>query len=113
MSGELGDGFFLDQTLDFEIAPDGDLRGEKGADELSKDLAFQLIIILDDLQGQPLTPDVRGQVKSLTVDTLLSDSRVVRVDESGIRVRQIGEGTLRVAVSLTTTEGPEELVFNL
>lgn len=112
-SDELGSGLSLDQSFDFEIASDGDLRAVSGFDELNKDLGFQLTIILGDLKGQPLTPDVRGEIKSLTIDTLSSDERVLSVNESGIRIEQIGRETLRLAASYDSVEGPQELVFTL
>lgn len=113
MSGELGSGPLLDQTLDFDVGSDGDLRITEGEEELGKDLAFQLLFVLGEKEGQPLTPNTRSEVKSLTVSVLLSDDRVRSVDESGMIVREVGRGELEVDVSLLSTDGPQEFVFTV
>lgn len=113
MPDELGAGFFLDQTLDFGISSSGDLRASRGEDELNKDIGFQLKIVLGEIKGQPLTPDVKGEIKSLTVDTLRSDIRVLSVREGQIKVTETDRQTLAISAVYDTVAGQQERVFNI
>lgn len=109
----LGSGLYLDQSLDFDVSTTGDLQTTSGSEELQKDLAFQLLIILDDLMGQPLTPDTRAQIKSLTLDTILSDSRVDDVDRGSLTIGKPNPESIRIEAIATASGQPQELVFNL
>lgn len=109
----IGAGIALDQSMDFGVSSEGDIRSVRGAEELNKDIAFQLKLILVDLKGQPLTPDTKGQIKSDTINTLLSDNRVVRVNRAGIEIRDTGRDSIRIIADYQSTAGPQELVFEL
>jgi len=109
----LGSGLYLDQTLDFGVGSTGDLRHISGSSELEKDLSFQLLIILDDLMGQPLTPEVEAQVKSLTVDTILSDSRVDDIDRGSMNLFKPNAESLIIQTLVTAGGSEQELVLNL
>jgi len=110
---DLGAGIYLDRTLDFEVGGTGDLRTTSGGEELEKDLSFQLLIVLDELKGQRLTPETEANIKSLTVDTITSDVRVEAIDRGSIQVRKPGRNSLRIDAFVTTTDSEYELVFNL
>lgn len=109
----LGSGLYLDQTLDFDPNETGDLRTTSGSEELQKDLAFQLLIVLQDYIGPPLTPGTRSEIKSLTVDTITSDVRVDSVDRGSMRVQKVNPESIRISVVVTADGEREDLVFNL
>ena len=109
----LGSGLYLDQNLDFDPSTTGDLRTTSGSEELQKDLAFQLLIVLDDYIGPPLTPGTRSEIKSLTVDTILSDSRVTSIDRGAMTVSKPNPESIRIEAFVTADGSNHELVFNL
>jgi hypothetical protein len=109
----LGSGLYLDQTLDFDINTTGDLRSSSGSAELEKDLSFQLLIILDGVKGQPLTPALRADVKDLTTNTLLSDSRVQSVDQGSMQVSKPNPEAIRINAVVTALGTEQELVFRV
>lgn len=113
MTEELGAGIALDETLDFSINGSGDIASTSGAEELEKDLSFQLLIILSDFKGQPLRPETESEIKSLTVDTISSDVRVDEVDRGSVEVEKPGREAIRIGVPVSTLQGEHELVFNL
>jgi len=109
----LGSGLFLDQSLDFDPSSTGDLRTVSGSEELEKDLSFQLIIILSDSIGQPITPATRSEIRSLAVDTITSDSRVDSIDRGSIELTKPDRETIRLQAVVTAGGETRELVFNL
>lgn len=109
----LGSGLYLDRELDFDPNETGDLRTISGSDELQKDLAFQLLITLDDFIGPPLTPGTRADIKSLTVDTITSDSRVDALDRGSMQVRKPDRNSIVIQVIVFAGGEEQELVFNL
>lgn len=109
----LGSGLYLDQTLDFDPSTTGDLRTVSGSEELQKDLAFQLLIVLDEFIGPPLTPGTRAEIKSLTIDTITSDSRVDSIDRGSMVVSKPTPESIRVKVFVIAEGEQQELVFNL
>lgn len=114
MTDELGRGIYLDQALDFDITNTGDIRTTaNGRNELQKDIAFQLKIVLAPFLGQPLTPNTKSAIKSDTIDVLISDSRVRSVDRSRVSVREIGNNSLDVAATVTSQAGQQELIFRI
>lgn len=114
MTDRLGRGIYLDQTLDFDISSTGDIRNTgNGSNELQKDLAFQLKIVLSPYVGEPLTPNNESEIKSDTVDTLLSDNRVRDVDRSTLSVKRTDRNTLSISTVATTAGGEQELIFRV
>lgn len=76
MTERFGAGFALDENLDFDITPTGDLRGERGLSELQKDLAFQLHFFLQDFLGAKPTEETKTNVLAEVKDVVTRDSRV-------------------------------------
>lgn len=109
----LGSGLYLDQNLDFDPNTTGDLRTVSGSEELQKDLAFQLLITLDEFIGPPLTPGTRADIKSRTVDTITSDSRVDSLDRGSLQVQKPNRNSIRLSVVVFAGGEEQELVFNL
>jgi hypothetical protein len=110
---QLGAGVFLDETLDFDVDETGDLRGEEGLEELAKDLSFQLILVLEGTRGKTLTTEREAEIKSLTEDTLLSDSRVQNVDSSSISISRADRNTVRLSLNTIALGDERELVFEI
>lgn len=114
MTDELGRGQYLDASLDFDISNTGDIRAtQDGTSELQKDLAFQLVIVLGDFQGQRLTPELKSRIKGTTVDVILSDSRVRDVDRGSITASQTSRNSVRIGAPVFTRNGRQELVFEI
>lgn len=115
MSGEedLGSGIALDESFDFEVSPRGDIDSVSGAEELNKDLAFQLNILLDEFRGQPLNNELKSNIKTRTIDGINSDVRVDFVRESEIQIRQTDRNTISLLVPYNSEAGDQELVFRL
>ena len=109
----LGSGLYLDKSLDFDPNTTGDLRTVSGSDELQKDLAFQLLITLDEFIGPPLTPATRADIKDLTIDTILSDSRVDSIDRGSLTIGKPDRHSIRLQVVVFADDERQELVFNL
>lgn len=109
----LGAGLYLDQTLDFGVGSTGDLRYEEGSSELEKDLSFQLLIILDDLRGQPLTPETEAKIKSRTVDTITSDVRVDDLDRGSMQVAKPNGESLVIQTYVRAGGERQQLVLNV
>jgi hypothetical protein len=109
----LGSGIELTQSFDFTLTPDGDIATVSGTEEINKDIAFQLSIILSPFEGSRLTPSVKNKIKSRTIDTLNSDNRVNTVDSSSITVRGVGDGTIRVDANYFAGGTQQELIFEL
>jgi len=109
----LGSGLYLDTNFDLDVGQTGDLRSVNGVDELQKDLAFQLTILLDNFIGQPLSPETEAQIKSITIDTLSSDNRVGQVDRSSITVRKPDRNTIAIQAPVIADNERRELVFEI
>jgi len=109
----LGSGPALDETFDFTIANDGDLQASSGLEELQKDLAFQMAFLLRDFEGQPLTPDVLSDIRSIARRAALSDERVTSVNDNNFRVEQDENETITITMTVGTTLEERELVVTL
>jgi hypothetical protein len=109
----LGSGLYLDSNLDFDPNETGDLRTVSGSEELQKDLAFQLIYVLQEYIGPPLEPAIRSEIKSKTVDTVLADERVDSIDRGSLTVRKPDKNSIVIQADVVADGDKEELVFNL
>lgn len=115
MSGEerLGAGINLDRAYDFSIDSTGDIQSVSGAEELNKDLAFQLSIALDEFRGKPVTNELKSEIKSVTKNTILSDVRVRSVDSESIQIERSSRDSISVLAPYTSVNGQAELIFKL
>lgn len=114
MSERFGSGIHLDEQLDFSVDPSGDLQAERGLDELQKDLAFQMIVNLQEFIGQPPSNNISAKVIGVASSIAVSDSRVSSVDKDNSSVtfnRLRDEITINLIVR--TVGGEQELVFNV
>lgn len=109
----LGSGLYLDSDLDLGVGTTGDLRTVSGSEELQKDLAFQLLITLQEYIGPPLTPATRADIKSRTVDTILSDTRVDTLDRGSMTVTKPTPESIRIEAVVYAGGEEQELIFNL
>lgn len=110
----LGRGLYLDEFLDLSTNTTGDIQTTTdGSEELQKDLAFQLILVTDDLIGQRATKEVVAQLKDRAINVAQSDNRVQAVDKGSVDVEQTGRESYRVTMFVVTQDDEQELVFNL
>lgn len=119
MTEELGRGPYLDELLDFEVDPTGDIRATPdGSEELQKDLAFQMIIALDDTEGLPATANTRAKIKSRARAVALSDVRIDSVDIENTTVQEVdidepGAARFRIVLPVVASDEEQELVFEV
>lgn len=115
----LGGGLYLDRSFDLAVSNNGDLRKESGLEELSKDISFQLAIVLEPLLGQPDSRNFKVELKDLTREVILSDSRVDSVGNDDIVVNDVSDElasdvTYEIVVPTVVASGePQELVFTV
>lgn len=109
----LGAGPALDETFDFTVSSDGDVESSSGLEELQKDLAFQMAFLLRDFEGEPLTPDVLSDIRSIARRAALSDERVTSVNDNNFRVEQDENETITITMTIGTTFEERELVVTL
>lgn len=110
---ELGSGVSLDEDLDFSVGSTGDLKGVEGQEELAKDISFQLIIALQGVLGSVLTPAVEREIRDTTRSVALADPRVKSASANSIQVFENARDSFKISMSVVTTEGPQDLVFQL
>lgn len=115
MSEELGSGIALDEQFDMSIDSTGDIETVQGADELQKDLSFQLAISLQDVLGETQSSSVETIVRDIVVKVANADSRVQRVDEDRLDVSIEDNGrTVQIDMMVLTESGEEfGLVFEV
>lgn len=115
----LGSGLYLDTTFDLGVSNNGDLRNVSGLEELSKDISFQLAIVLEPLLGQPNRKNFKVELKDTTREVILSDSRVDSVGNDDIVVNEVSDGlssdaTYEIIVPSVIASGEaQELVFTV
>lgn len=110
---ELGAGIALDEDFDLIIDSTGDIDETRGSAELQKDVAFNLVLELQDILGRPVTKEVLALTKSVTNDVLVEDPRVNNV--VSIEVRKVDENSdeLEIITSVNADTGQQELVFSI
>lgn len=114
MADELGRGLYLDEQLDLDVDTTGDIRSTTGgSNELEKDLAFQLILVTQDLIGQRASKEVKVLLKDRAIGVAQSDTRVRAVNKGAVDVQQTGRESYSVTMSVVTQDGEQELVFEL
>lgn len=77
----LGSGLSLDEELDFDPSPSGDLATNDGLQELSKDLTVVTIVELDEYLGEPPSSTIEEEVLAKAVRVIEPDDRVDYVDK--------------------------------
>lgn len=114
MTEEFGSGIYLDEVLDFEISPDGDIKSVAGTSELEKDLSVQMIFQLDQYRGQPPGSNITEKVADDVVTLAELDPRVRDVPSNNVSVT-FSEDREQISVELTavTIDGEQNLVFDV
>ena len=77
----LGNGISLDEELDFDPSPSGDLATDSGKAELGKDLTVVTIVELDEFLGSPPSSTIEEEVLAKAVRVIEPDDRVDYVDK--------------------------------
>lgn len=115
MSNE-GRGLSLDQNFDLVVSEVGDLDKEDGLEELQKDLAMQVAYTLRNAIGQPDSPELSSQIKTLSRRAVEADARIDEVLRNSIEIRKIENGTeiyYRIRMRAIVSGEQEELVFEI
>lgn len=114
MATDFGSGIHLDELFDFSVDPAGDIQADRGLNELQKDLAFQMVINLDQYRGQPPSGNLGAKVLATARRVAESDARIDSIDEEASTVSfsdDREEITLKMIVQ--TRDGEQELVFEV
>lgn len=114
MSEEYGAGVALDRSLDFVVDHTGDIKSSFGLDELEKDLAFQMQRYLSDYLGQPVTNNLRSQVRADVSAIAAADNRIESALKEDVSV-EWNERRRKIEISMIVTANDEEqrLVFEV
>jgi len=113
---ELGEGLSLDGDFDLQLNAVGDLDKSDGLDELEKDLAMQTAYTLRNIIGQPDSPELSAEIKSLTRRVIEADDRVDEVLRNSIEIRRQERGvgvTYIISLSVIVSGDEQELVFEV
>ena len=114
MTEQFGAGPKLDENLDFEIGPTGDIEYVNGQEELEKDLAMQMVFTLQRFLGHPPSGNIDAKVIDVASKVATADVRVTRVDRERSSV-EWADNRRRIIVKLVVVVGDEtyDLVFNI
>lgn len=114
MADEFGSGIFLDEQFDFSVGSTGDLENTSGIDELQKDLAFKMVLNLEQFLGQPPSGNLTAKVADVASRVAIADVRVDSVVEDSIDI-QFSEtrDELTVKLAVRTGEGEQNLIFDV
>ncbi len=114
MSENLGSGVFLDERFDFSVDPTGDLKSTSGLNELQKDLAFQMVINLEQFIGQPPTGNLQEKVAGTAKRVAEADSRVRYVLEGDTEVI-FSDDREEITLKMTaqTRDEQQNLIFDI
>jgi len=113
---ELGEGLSLDGDFDLQLNAVGDLDKSDGFDELEKDLAMQTAYTLRNVVGQPDSPELSAEIKSLTRRVIEADDRVDEVLRNSIEIRRQEQGidvTYIISLSAIVSGDQQEFVFEV
>lgn len=114
MADEFGSGIFLDEQLDFSVGNTGDLKHTSGLEELQKDLAFKMILNLEQFLGQPPSGNLKAKVADVASRVAIADTRVNSVVEDSIEVDfNETRDELTVKLAVRTGEGEQNLIFDV
>jgi len=114
MADEFGSGIFLDEQFDFSVGSTGDLKSTNGLNELQKDLAFKMVLNLEQFLGQPPSGNLEAKVADVASRVAVADVRVNSVVEDSIDV-QFNEtrDELTVKLAVRTDDGEQNLIFDV
>ena len=114
MSDDFGAGIALDEQFDFTVDSTGDIDSTSGVEELQKDLAFQMVVNLDQYLGQPETPNLEAKVSRTVKNVALGDERIQSVSDDSISVIfEPLSDTITVEMSARTVDEQVNLIFEI
>lgn len=79
-------GIYLDSRFDFNINSTGDTKSTKGVEELHKDLAVQMAIVLSRYKGAAPSGNLEAKVAGTATETAEADSRINSVPQESLEV---------------------------
>jgi hypothetical protein len=110
----LGSGVGLDESFDFEVGSTGDLKSTEGVEELEKDLAFQMVLGLDEFIGRRPTAALPERVARRASDIAEADPRVEFVNRSALEASFSPDARqIDLKMQVKTEDGVQELIFNV
>lgn len=114
MTDDLGSGPLLDEHFDFSVGETGDLLNTTGVGELQKDLAIRMVLGLSQYLGSAPSNNIGAKVGATATKIAVSDSRVDSVDKDSIQTSfNSDRDELRLQMTVFTSDGEQELVFNV
>lgn len=109
----LGAGISLDESFDFELSGDGDIETVDGTEEINKDLALALTVLLDGFEGAPLTPDTSSRIREITRTAILADSRVDAVTNVSVTEVNSRDGSFSAKADYLAGGTEQELIIDV
>jgi len=64
---------------DLELSSDGDIKLDRGIDELEKDCSFKVRRAVTPFEGDPIIPKTTRNMEAVTRDVLQNDERIAEV----------------------------------
>lgn len=110
---ELGAGPRLDRNFDLDVGGTGDLESVSGSAELEKDLAFQTARSLEAEFGQISDEETASRLRTRVMDIILADTRVINVNRLQLTVTGEKQEELKVNAIVQTSDGEQDLVFEV
>lgn len=114
MSDDYGSGVHLDQNLDLGVGETGDLKSDSGENELQKDLAFQMILGLDQYIGQPPSGNLPSKVAGTAKTIAERDERIdfVKAGETEVSFTD-DRRTIELSMVVQADNEEVDLVFDI
>ncbi len=109
---DYGAGIALDRELDLEIDATGDIESVDGVDELEKDISFQLIRVLSDEVGLPISRKEESRIARLARITIEADPRISQVESLSADIRR-GAQEIEIDASVRAGDAVEQFVFEV
>lgn len=114
MSEEFGSGIFLDDQFDLSIDSTGDIQSTTGVDELQKDLAFQMVISMQQFRGSPPSGNLKAKISNTASQVVLGDSRINSVVRDSFTIEfSDNRESIDIRFDVRTETGQQTLVFNI
>lgn len=111
---DFGTGIYLDEQLDFVVSPTGDLKTKTGADELQKDLSYNMILNLQQYLGQPPSGNLEEKVAGTARRVAEADTRIDSVLSEQTKVTfSPDREEIELIMVIRSDDAEQELVFNV
>lgn len=114
MTGQFGSGVFLDEQFDFSIDPTGDLQMSEGVNELQKDIAFQMVISMQQFLGSSPSGNLEAKISNTATNVVLGDPRINSVVQNSFDIQfSDNRESISIKFDVRTEDGQQTLIFNI